>query len=190
MKKGTKITISVISVIIIVMFGVFLKFYSVAKTCNENEVQIDAYWQEMQNVNSALVSKIKTNTKFVKNYKNSMIELLDSYMKKYKNDADVIMKWTNDAQTIYPDSSMWKDIMKLVESEYTSFQIAQKDKIDMGRSYKRFLADPINSMIANLFGKPSKTALKIMSTIIMTQETKDTFDSGTMKDLDLGLDEK
>lgn len=188
MSTGVKILLSFFVVILIIGLSIFSFVYDVVKTCNENEVQIEAYWQEMQNVNAGLVNKIKSSGKIVANYKNSMVEMLDTYMKKYSNDGNLLMKWANEAQTLYPDASMWSDLMKLIQSEYTNFQISQKTKIDVVRSYNRYLADPIHSMIAGSFGKPSEKAKKIMSTIIVTKETQNTFETGTMETVDMGLD--
>ncbi len=190
MQTITKVFLAISATIVIIVLATVIGIYNIVKTCNENEVQIEAYWQEMQNVNAGLVNKIKSSGKITANYKNSMIEMLDTYMKKYSNDSNLVMKWANEAQTLYPDASMWKDLMKLIESEYTSFQISQKDKIDVVRNYKRYLADPIHSMVASAFGKPSEKAKKIMDMVITTKETQSTFETGIMETVDMGLDSK
>ncbi len=145
------------------------------------ENQLEASYQNMQNVYSS-VDKILLNSGItVKNFGETKIKAIQESVKKYADKPELMMQWVQEnPQQI--DSKLWENFQKQIEVQYTKFEMEQKSKISMSQAYKDFLETTLRGQIAQIvWSFPSKETVKIIEQVIQTDVTKESFETGIDK---------
>ena len=180
MTKGSIVTLSVIGAIVLVILICVGSIVGVNNNCVSMENGIFASFEQMQNVNGALVNKVKSSGFTVQNYSKTFIKGIEANIKRYANDKNLLMKWVQESQAQSPNPEIWTKLQDTIEAGYTEFEASQRDKIDRVRIYRTYTKVFPNVIFANMFGFPTKKATDIMDKIISTKDTKKTFTTGEM----------
>ena len=128
-----------------VIFAITAKFQA-----EKIENQLEASYQNMQNVYSS-VEKILTSSGItVKNFGETKINAIKEYVKQHANNPELMMKWVQEnPQQI--DSKIWENFQKQIEIQYTKFEMEQKNKNIVSLSINPPL---INNWNLNQYLKP------------------------------------
>ena len=148
------------------------------------ENQITASNQNLENVHSSVNKILKSSGITVKNFGEVKIKAIDAAVKRYADKPQLMMQWVQEnPQQI--DSKLWENFQKQIEVQYTKFEMEQKDKISKSQAYKDFLDNSVKGQVAQLvWSYPRPETLKIMNQVIMTGETKTTFETGKDESID------
>ena len=190
MQKGTKIIIGlmlgfIITIGLSISWLVSIKF---ASGTLENE--IISTNQNLQNIHSS-VNKILTSSGItVKNFGETKIKAIQASIAKYADKPQLMMMWIkeNDQQI---DSKLWENFQKQIEVQYTKFEMAQTNKISKVQEYRNFLDNTVRGNVSQLvWSYPRAETLSIMNQVIMTEDSKETFETGIDKAVDVFSDKK
>lgn len=165
-----------ITLIFLVIFAITVKFQA-----EKIENQLEASYQNMQNVYSSVEKILISSGITVKNFGETKINAIKEYVKQHANNPELMMKWVQEnPQQI--DSKIWENFQKQIEIQYTKFEMEQKNKISISQAYKDFLETSIKGQVAQIIWSfPSKEAQKMMEQVIQTENTKDVFSTGIDK---------
>lgn len=178
MKKG------IIIAAVLVFLGVFT-LIGVAKYFSTQNTVIDLsgatvaqnkvcrlYFTKMWDV---MKDKGHVLEKYQKDFKDIYLPMVEG---KFSKDDGLLMKWV---QERYPefDASMYKDLMKSIEIERTGFFNEQSILVDMQREYNTYIIKAPNRWFLSDTIKPIEIKL------IENLATKDAYDTGIEKEIDL-----
>ena len=190
MTKSTKIILGlflgfILTICLTIGWLISIKFES-----GNFENQITASNQNLQNVHSS-VNKILTSSGItVKNFGETKIKAIESAVQRYADKPQLMMQWIQEnPQQI--DSKLWENFQKQIEVQYTKFEFEQKSKISKTQEYKNFLDNTVRGNVAQLvWSYPRAETLAIMNQVIMTGDSKETFETGIDKAVDVFSDKK
>jgi hypothetical protein len=149
------------------------------------ENQITASNQSMQNVHSSVNKILKSSGITVKNFGETKIKVIEARIKMYADKPDMMMMWVKENPENI-DSKMWERFQDQIETQYTKFEMEQKDKISKSQAYKDFLDNTVRGQVAQVvWSYPKPETLKIMNQVIKTEETAETFETGIDKEVDV-----
>lgn len=181
MSTGTKIAIGSLLSFILIIGATIAWLVSIKFQSEKFENQLEASYQNMQNVYSS-VDKILLNSGItVKNFGETKIKAIQESIKRYAEKPELMMQWVQEnPQQI--DSKLWENFQKQIEIQYTKFEMEQKSKISMSQSYKDFLETTLRGNVAQIvWSYPTKETVKIMEQVIQTDVTKESFETGVDK---------
>ncbi len=165
--------------VMLVIFIVTVKFQA-----EKFENQLEASYQNMQNVYANVDKTLTSSGLTVSNYGETVINAIKEGIKRYEGQPNLMMQWVQENNQQI-DSSVWKEFQKQIESLNKSFEMEQKSKISISQAYKDFLETTFKGQIAQIIWSfPSKEAIKMMNQVIQTQDTKDSFETGIEKPKD------
>lgn len=178
MSKGTKIVLGLF-VSFILIIGISVAWIvNIKFEAQEFENQLEASYQNMQNVYSS-VDKILLNSGItVKNFGEIKIKAIQEGIKRYADKPQMMMAWIQEnPQQI--DSKLWENFQKQIEVQYTKFEMEQKSKISQSQAYNNFLKTTLRGQVAQIvWSYPTAGVTKIMEQVIQTDVTKQSFDTG------------
>lgn len=185
MTKSTKIIIGLMLGFILTIGLTVAWIINIKFQAGTYENQIIASNQNLQNVHSS-VNKILTSSGItVKNFGETKIKAIQASIAKYADKPQLMMMWIkeNDQQI---DSKLWENFQKQIEVQYTKFEMTQKEKISKTQEYKNFLDNTVRGNIAQvIWSYPKTETLAIMNQVIITGESKETFETGVDKSVDV-----
>lgn len=185
MQKGTKIILGLMIGFIITIGLTIAWIVSIKFTAGTFENQIVASNQNLQNIHSS-VNKILTSSGItVKNFGETKIKAIKESIAKYADKPQLMMMWIkeNDQQI---DSKLWENFQKQIEVQYTKFEMSQTLKISKTQEYKNFLDNTVRGNVAQIvWSYPKEETLKIMNQVIMTEDSKEAFETGIDKPIDV-----
>jgi hypothetical protein len=148
------------------------------------ENQITASNQNLQNVHSSVNKILKSSGITVKNFGETKIKAIEAAVQRYADKPQLMMQWVQEnPQQI--DSKIWEKFQDQIEVQYTKFEMEQKDKISKSQAYKDFLDNSVRGQVAQMvWSYPKPETQKIMDQVIMTGETKGTFETGIDESVD------
>lgn len=185
MQKGTKIIIGVMVGFILTIGLTIGWLISVKFQAGTFENEIAATNQNTQNIHSS-VNKILTSSGItVKNFGETKIKAIKESIARYADKPQLMMQFVQEnPQQI--DSKLWENFQKQIEVQYTKFEMAQTLKISKSQEYKNFLDNTVRGNVANIvWSYPRAETLAIMNQIIMTEDSKETFETGIDKPIDV-----
>lgn len=185
MQKGTKIIIGLMIGFIITIGLTIGWLVSIKFQAGTFENQITATNQNLQNVHSS-VNKILTSSGItVKNFGETKIKAIQESIQRYADKPQLMMQFVQEnPQQI--DSKLWENFQKQIEVQYTKFEMEQKLKISRSQEYKNFLDNTVRGNVAQLvWSYPRAETLAIMNQVIMTGDSKETFETGIDKPIDV-----
>lgn len=185
MQKSTKIIIGLMIGFIITIGLTIGWLVSIKFQAGAFENQITASNQNLQNIHSS-VNKILTSSGItVKNFGETKIKAIQEGIKRYENNPQLLMQFVQEnPQQI--DSKLWENFQKQIEVQYTKFEMEQKLKISRSQEYKNFLDNTVRGNVANIvWSYPRAETLAIMNQVIMTGDSKETFETGIDKPIDV-----
>lgn len=181
MSTGSKIALGVVLTTITVLIITISLLVSIKFKAGTFENEINASNQNLQNIHSS-VNKILTSSGItVKNFGETKIQAIKESIARYADKPQLMMQWVQEnPQQI--DSKLWENFQKQIEVQYTKFEMAQTLKISKSQEYKNFLDNTVKGNIAQfVWNYPTEPIKKIMEQIIMTEESKETFETGIDK---------
>lgn len=190
MQKGTKIILGLMIGFIITIGLTIAWVVSIKFAAGTFENQIVASNQNLQNIHSS-VNKILTSSGItVKNFGETKIKAIKESIARYADKPQLMMQFVQEnPQQI--DSKLWENFQKQIEVQYTKFEMEQKSKISKTQEYKNFLDNTIRGNVAQLvWSYPRAETLAIMNQVIMTGDSKETFETGIDKAVDVFSDKK
>ena len=190
MAKSTKIILGLFLGFILTIGLTIGWIVSIKFQAGTFENQIVASNQNLQNVHSS-VNKILTSSGItVKNFGETKIKAIESAVQRYADKPQLMMQWIQEnPQQI--DSKLWENFQKQIEVQYTKFELEQKSKISKSQEYKNFLDNTVRGNVAQLvWSYPRAETLAIMNQVIMTEDSKETFETGIDKAVDVFSDKK
>ena len=190
MAKSTKIILGLFLGFILTIGLTIGWIVSIKFQAGTFENTIVASNQNLQNVHSS-VNKILTSSGItVKNFGETKIKAIQASIAKYADKPQLMMMWIkeNDQQI---DSKLWENFQKQIEVQYTKFEMAQTNKISKVQEYRNFLDNTVRGNVAQLvWSYPRAETLAIMNQVIMTGDSKETFETGIDKAVDVFSDKK
>ena len=185
MSKGTKIILGLFIGFIVTIALSIAWLVSVKFQAGTYENGITATNQNLQNVHSS-VNKILTSSGItVKNFGETKIKAIQASIAKYADKPQLMMMWIkeNDQQI---DSKLWENFQKQIEVQYTKFEMEQKSKISKSQEYQNFLDNTVRGNVAQIvWSYPRPETVAIMKQVIITEDSKETFESGIDKPIDV-----
>ena len=178
MSKGAKIVLGMFFSFILVMCISVAWIIGVKFQAQKFENQLEASYQSMQNVYSS-VDKILLNSGItVKNFGETKIKAIQESIKKFADKPQLMMQFVQEnPQQI--DSKLWENFQKQIEVQYTKFEMEQKSKISQSQAYNDFLKTTLKGQVAQIiWSYPTAGVTKIMETVIQTDVTKQSFETG------------
>lgn len=185
MQKGTKIIIGLMVGFILTIGLTIGWLISIKFQAGTFENEIVATNQNLQNIHSS-VNKILTSSGItVKNFGETKIKAIKESIARYADKPQLMMQMINEnPQQI--DSKLWENFQKQIEVQYTKFEMEQKLKISKSQEYKNFLDNTVRGNVANVvWSYPRAETLAIMNQVIMTEDSKETFETGIDKPIDV-----
>ena len=185
MAKSTKIILGLFLGFILTIGLTIGWIVSIKFQAGTFENTIVASNQNLQNVHSS-VNKILTSSGItVKNFGETKIKAIETAVQRYADKPQLMMQWIQEnPQQI--DSKLWENFQKQIEVQYTKFEMSQALKISKTQEYKNFLDNTIRGNVAQLvWSYPRAETLTIMNQVIMTEDSKETFDTGIDKAVDV-----
>lgn len=185
MSTGTKIAIGSLLSFILIIGATIAWLVSIKFQSEKFENQLEASYQNMQNVYSS-VDKILLNSGItVKNFGETKIKAIQESIKRYAEKPELMMQWVQEnPQQI--DSKLWENFQKQIEIQYTKFEMAQTLKISISQEYKNFLYTTVRGNIANIvWSYPTQPVKSIMEQIVVTEDSKETFETGIDKSVNI-----
>lgn len=142
------------------------------------ETSILAQNENMKNVHSAGNNSLKMQSFALKNYSELDLKKVDALVKKYDGKPQLLMMAVREnTQGLNPQ--LHRDFMDAIQKYYAKWEVAQKTKISVTQEYRTYLDASIKGSIASgVFNYPTEKISKIMDEIIMSDETKTTFETG------------
>ena len=185
MAKSTKIILGLFLGFILTIGLTISWLISIKFESGNFENQIVASNQNLQNVHSS-VNKILTSSGItVKNFGETKIKAIQASIAKYADKPQLMMMWIkeNDQQI---DSKLWENFQKQIEVQYTKFEMAQTNKISKVQEYRNFLDNTVRGNVAQLvWSYPRAETLAIMNQVIITEDSKETFETGIDKPINV-----
>ena len=185
MQKGTKIIIGLMIGFILTIGLTIGWIVSIKFQAGTFENQITATNQNLQNVHSS-VNKILTSSGItVKNFGETKIKAIKESIARYADKPQLMMQFVQEnPQQI--DSKLWENFQKQIEVQYTKFEMEQKLKISKSQEYKNFLDNTVRGNVANVvWSYPRAETLAIMNQVIITEDSKETFETGIDKPINV-----
>ena len=185
MAKSTKIILGLFLGFILTIGLTIGWIVSIKFQAGTFENTIVASNQNLQNVHSS-VNKILTSSGItVKNFGETKIKAIESAVQRYADKPQLMMQWIQEnPQQI--DSKLWENFQKQIEVQYTKFEMSQTLKISKTQEYKNFLDNTVRGNVAQLvWSYPRAETLAIMNQVIMTGDSKETFETGIDKSVDV-----
>lgn len=166
----------IIGVIIFIGSGSYL--LSSKFTAAKFETIIVASNENMQNVYSAGQNSLQMLSSTVKNYTKADLEKVKVLIEKYDGKPQLLMMAVKEnSQGLNPQ--LHRDFMDAIEKYTLRWEMAQKTKVSITQEYRTYLDASIKGNIASsVFGYPTEKAKKIMDTMIVSNDTKNTFETG------------
>lgn len=185
MQKGTKIIIGLMMGFIITIGLTIAWLVSIKFQAGTYENEITATNQNLQNIHSS-VNKILTSSGItVKNFGETKIKAIKESIAKYADKPQLMMMWVQEnPQQI--DSKLWENFQKQIEVQYTKFEMSQTLKISKSQEYQNFLDNTVRGNVAGIvWSYPRAETAAIMKQVIMTEDSKETFETGIDKPIDV-----
>ena len=185
MSKSTKIILGLFIGFIVTIVLSIAWLINVRFQAGTYENGITASNQNLQNVHSS-VNKILTSSGItVKNFGETKIKAIKESIARYADKPQLMMQFVQEnPQQI--DSKLWENFQKQIEVQYTKFEMEQKLKISKSQEYKNFLDNTVRGNIANVvWSYPRAETLAIMNQVIITEDSKETFETGIDKPIDV-----
>ena len=185
MAKSTKIILGLFISFIVVIGLSIAWLVSIKFQAGTFENQITATNQNLQNVHSS-VNKILTSSGItVKNFGETKIKAIKESIARYADKTQLMMQFVQEnPQQI--DSKLWENFQKQIEVQYTKFEMEQKLKISKSQEYKNFLDNTVRGNVANVvWSYPRAETLAIMNQVIITEDSKETFETGIDKPINV-----
>lgn len=178
-------------ILCVVLFGGVGAYLLSAKfTAAKFENAIKAQNENMKNVYSTGQNSLQMLTSTVKNYTKSDLEKVKVLIGKYDGKPQMLMMAVKDnSQGLSPQ--LHRDLMDSIEKYSAKWEVTQKSKISVTQEYRTFLDASIKGSIASgIFAYPTKQVQDMMDQIIMSSDTKTTFETGIDNAKDLFQDKK
>jgi len=172
-----KRTIIIASVVLVALFAIgFL--ISAKFTAERYEQSITARDQSMQNVWSMTKQAMDMGGFTTKDFSKTFLEGIKLQAERYKDDTGAMMKWVKEASAdLNPE--VYLSFMKSLDKIFTKKEMSQNNKISVTQEYKTWLNASIKGALATYaFDYPKSKTIKIMDRVIITKETKSTWDTG------------
>ena len=185
MQKGTKIIIGLMMGFIITIGLTIAWLVSIKFQAGTYENEITATNQNLQNIHSS-VNKILTSSGItVKNFGETKIKAIKESIAKYADKPQLMMMWVQEnPQQI--DSKLWENFQKQIEVQYTKFEMSQTLKISKSQEYQNFLDNTVRGNVAGIvWSYPRAETAAIMKQVIMTEDSKETFETGIDKHINV-----
>lgn len=179
MSAGAKVAIgiSVGFVTLLIVIGAY--FFTARYTANSFEQGIIFQGKNMQNIHSQAQKIVKTSGLTVKNFSETKIKAINAKVAQYADKPQMMMMWIKEnPQQI--ESKIWEKFSDQMEKQYTYVANEQKMIFSKSQAYKEWLFT-LHGTASGAFNYPSKEVVALMDRVIQTQETKETFETGIDK---------
>lgn len=148
------------------------------------EVDIISSNEVMQNVHSSGQNSLKMQSSALKNYTKSDLAKVNALIKKYEGKPKLLMMAvTENSQGL--DPKLHSEFMDAIQKYYTKWERAQNNKIYITQEYRKFLGTSFKGAIAEAMSYPTADVKKIMDTMIISKDTKKTFETGEDEAMEL-----
>lgn len=184
-QKSTKIIIGLMVGFIIAIGLTVGWLISIKFQAGTFENKIIATNDNLKNVHSS-VNKILTSSGItVKNFGETKIKAIKESIARYADKPQLMMQFVQEnPQQI--DSRLWENFQKQIEVQYTKFEMEQKYKISVVQEYKNFLDNTVRGNVAGVvWSYPRAETVNIMKQVIITEDSKETFETGIDKAVDV-----
>jgi primosomal protein N' len=181
MSTGTKVFLGIFIFLIISAISIVGYVVSAKFTAEKHEKGIIYSSKNMQNVHSSVRKIVKTSGLTVKNFGDTKIKAINAKIQQYADKPKMMMMWVKEnPQQI--DSKVWEKFQDQMEKQYTRFDTEQKMKIARSQAYDTYLSSSLKGFVASEFWSyPTMETKALMEQVIQTEETKDTFETGIDK---------
>jgi hypothetical protein len=156
MSTGAKIGMGVAGLLLLIIVSCLGAYFSAATNGNETENQLEAVWEDNENIYSAMASTISEMAQVpamaVADQKDLITAALDS---RYGDDGlKATWAWIKE-QNPSVDKSLYRDLTQTIKAKRTEFKVAQTRLIDIKRGYKNDLGNPWSGMWLGAAGYPN-----------------------------------
>jgi len=178
MSKTTKIILGVFLSFVLLIGGTTGYVMSAKFTAERFEQSILAQDESMQNTWGAMENELKMQGFTVKNYSSEFIKGLETSIKRYSNNKNLLMQMVNESSnSLTPE--LHKKLMNTIEKVYAKKEARQLSKISVVQEYRTYLKASLKGTLASsIFNYPTDDVHKIMKRIISTKQTKQTWETG------------
>lgn len=172
-----KVALVFLGFIVTAMVGLGISYVSAYNTANKLENEIIAAWEDNENILAQYGQKIAEAAQVTDMQRDDVAAVLTGAIEaRYGEDGSrAAMQWIQE-QNPNLDSSVYQQIMRIVEAGRNDFQMAQSMLIDKKRAYRTALGSLMQGMMMRIAGFP-KIDLDEYQTISTTR-ARDTFESG------------
>jgi hypothetical protein len=171
----------IIGVLAIVLGGFFISGISYYNDFKVTENLIVATDKDLQNVHASIFNNIKSQGLSVEKYGDMVIQAITASMTgRYgASGSKAAFQWIQEQNpTVSP--SVFLKLQQVIDIAYNNFETKQRTKIDIIRTYENKIGVFPGNLFASVFGYP-KIDLKKLSSVISTEETKKTWDTGNIR---------
>jgi len=175
MKQRKTVKLAALALIGVFIVGFFISARFAAERYEETVIARD---QSMQNVWSMTQQAMEMEGFTTKDFSQTFIDGIKAQANRYENDTGGMMKWVKEAASqLTPEVHV--AFMKSLDKIFTKKEMSQKNKISSSQDYKTWLKTTIKGSAAKyILRYPSKEANTIMSRVIVTKKTKETWETG------------
>ena len=188
MTRTTKIVLASVAwfmlIGVVILFALIGSVVSIYNTSATHEVNLEAQYQDNQNVLANYYNKVNELIQVPEQYKNDYKEIIESAVKGTYGEggSKAIFQFLQERQINY-DNSLNVKMMQVIESGRNDFKNSQTTLIDKRRTYQVYLADLYTGFVAKLMGFP-KVDLKRYDPVI-NDKTEKAFETKRDEGLDL-----
>lgn len=176
MKKQNILIVS-ISLLILILFGVFL-WISVSNQEIKLRSKIDAQKEVCEAYYDKLWKVISQKAQVTDQYKEAFKEIYPQLIEgRYSNDQGSFMKWIVESNPDF-DTSLYKDLMNSIEAERVEFFMEQKKLTDLTNQHRIIKQTFPGNLIVG--SRPDVEIIIVSSTI-----TKKVMESGVDDDIEI-----
>lgn len=186
MKREKGSALVVLIGLLVLIAGVVMMFISYANKAVFFETDIDKFDKTSQNTLSNYTLKVSEMFQVPEAYKDDLKNVIKATFEgRYGADGSkATMQWIQE-QNLQFDSSLYKDLMVVMNSGRDEFKLSQDRKLEICADYTKFHATPVNKTILDVIGYPTSGVVDIKCRVVLDNQTKQTFETGIAEPLKL-----
>jgi hypothetical protein len=162
----------------LLIFGTLLiMFVSYYNYGNSTERQIEAVWENNQNVLSSYTNRVMEMAQVNEMYRDDVREVIEAALSARYGDEGMRSTWSwVQEQNPSLDASVYTRLQQTIESGRQEFRVAQTRLIDVKRNYNTALGALPGKFFLSFAGYPTIDLDSF--NVIISQEAQDAFESG------------